>query len=143
MKPIYILIVSIYFVSCSPQKRLNRLIDRHPELSQQDTIRDTVTFIIPEVRVDTFLTLENLLDTVYITEDRLKIKTIYKDNKIFIQGKCETDTVEIIREIPVERVIYLQDTLWSEVKRKAKKYAWILIVITLFIVGKRLAQKFI
>ena len=113
MKFKIILIVAVILVSCSPQKRLNRLIERNPELMTVDTLRDTVTVIVPEVKIDTFLTLTNLLDTVYITEDRLKIKTIYKDNKIYIEGKCDTDTVEVIREIPVERIIVQELTWWE------------------------------
>ena len=128
-------ILIVLLLGCNAQKRLNRLIERNPELITKDTIIDTVTVIVPEVRVDTILRLENMLDTVYITEDRLHIKTIYKDNKIYISGKCDTDTIEIIREIPVDRIIIKELTFWQ------KNRSWILPLLILAI-GGALAKKF-
>ena len=108
-----ILIVAVILVSCSPQKRLNRLIERNPELMTVDTLRDTVTVIVPEVKIDTFLTLTNLLDTVYITEDRLKIKTILRNDTLYIEGECETDTVIKEIKVPYKTVKVIQLTWWE------------------------------
>ncbi len=124
-----ILILAVILIGCSPQKRLNRLIERNPELLTIDTITDTVTVIVPEVKIDTFLTLTNLLDTIYITRDRLKLTTILQNDTLYIAAECETDTIEVIREIPVERVIVKPLTWWE------KNQIWVIPLIVIAILA--------
>ena len=128
------LIIVIFILACSPQKRLNRLIDKHPELSTLDTIRDTVMVIVPKTITDTFISLDSLRDTVIITKDRLTIKTVIKDNKIYIEGECDTDTIYQPFETIVEKVIYKTPTWW-EANR-----AWI-IPLLVFLVGFAVLKK--
>lgn len=118
----YFLILSLIIISCSPQRRFDRLIKKNPWLLTKDTlfikdtIRDTIRINIPEVRVDTVVEYIDLFDTIYIEKEQLKVK-VWMDryNKIYIQGKC--DTVYIIKpyEKIVERKIpirYYEKTPW-------------------------------
>jgi hypothetical protein len=95
----FIILLAILF-SCSPQKRLNRLLKKHPELIQTDTIWQTDTLIVEAVKIDTTFKFKH--DTITIVEDRLTVKTFYNyhDSTIYISAKCKSDT--IIREIPVQ-----------------------------------------
>jgi hypothetical protein len=95
----FIILLAILF-SCSPQKRLNRLLKKHPELVQTDTIWKTDTVIVEAVKIDTTFKFKH--DTITIVEDRLIVKTFfnYHDSTIYISAKCKSDT--IIREIPVQ-----------------------------------------
>jgi hypothetical protein len=117
-----LLILSLIIISCSPQRRFDRLIKKNPWLLTKDTlfikdtIRDTIRINIPEVRVDTVVEYIDLFDTIYIEKEQLKVK-VWMDryNKVYIQGKC--DTVYIIRpyEKIVERKIpirYYEKTPW-------------------------------
>lgn len=118
----YIFILSLIIISCSPQRRFDRLIKKNPWLLTKDTlfikdtIRDTIRINIPEVRVDTVVDYVDLFDTIYIEKEQLKVK-VWMDryNKVYIQGKC--DTVYIIKpyEKIVERKIpirYYEKTPW-------------------------------
>ena len=138
---IYFMAVILY--ACSPQKRLNRLIEKHPELVQNDTIHDTTRVITERVRIDTVLTLETLSDTVILTKDKLKIKTVFLNNEIFIQGECESDTIIVTKEILVERLNYIPDTPWTDFKKLLSKWWKWLLIITLVFLGYRIARKFI
>lgn len=95
-------------LSCSPAKRFNRLITKHPELLVQDTllIRDTITLYVPEVHTDTVVTLKELTDTITLTKERVTVKAWYvpKEKKVYIQGKCDPVYVTKIveRKIPVK-----------------------------------------
>jgi hypothetical protein len=117
-----LLILSLIIISCSPQRRFDRLIKKNPWLLTKDTlfikdtIRDTIRINIPEVRVDTVVEYIDLFDTIYIEKEQLKVK-VWMDryNKVYIQGKC--DTVYIIKpyEKIVERKIpirYYEKTPW-------------------------------
>jgi len=46
-------IIAIGLLSCSPQKRLNRLVKKHPHLIQNDTVIVHDTLIIPTIQIDT------------------------------------------------------------------------------------------
>lgn len=118
----YFLILSLIIISCSPQRRFDRLIKKNPWLLTKDTlfikdtIRDTIRINIPEVKVDTVVEYIDLFDTIYIEKEQLKVK-VWMDryNKVYIQGKC--DTIYIIRpyEKIVERKIpirYYEKTPW-------------------------------
>ena len=137
------LILILVLISCGPQKRLNKLIDNNPELVQNDTIRDTISVIVPEIRTDTFISLDSLIDTVYVTKDRLQIKTVIRDNQLFIEGKCEADTIYKSIEIPVEKVVYLKDTPWTDVKKYVKRWWRWLLGLSIVALAVRLAKKFL
>ena len=108
----YLLII-ILLASCSPKTRFTRLITKHPELITTDsvTIHDTVRVVVPEVKVDTVVKVNDLLDTIYIEKEQLKVKVWMKGDDVFIEGKCDTVYVEQIieRRIPVR---YYEKTPW-------------------------------
>jgi hypothetical protein len=115
----------LLIISCSPQRRFDRLIRKHPELLTKDTlivkdtIRDTIRLNVPEVRVDTVVEYIDLFDTIYIEKEQLKVKVwMDRELKVYIQGKC--DTVYIVKpyEKIVERKIpirYYEKTPWYKV----------------------------
>jgi hypothetical protein len=100
----YILIL-LLLASCSPKARFTRLIEKHPELITTDsiTIHDTVRVVVPEVKVDTVVKVNDLLDTIYIEKEQLKVKVWMKGDDVFIEGKCDTVYIDKIieRRIPV------------------------------------------
>ena len=65
-------------VSCTPQRRFTRLITKHPELLQTDTIirHDTIRVTVPKIEHDTAFLESFLHDTVVIEKERLKIEGI-------------------------------------------------------------------
>jgi hypothetical protein len=92
-------------MACSPQKRFSRLVTNHPELLTTDSVvvRDTIRVVVPEVKVDTVVKVNDLLDTVFIEKEQLKVKVWMKGDQVFIEGKCDTVYVDKIieRKIPV------------------------------------------
>ena|SRR5690554_4905783 len=106
MKKYKILSLVLFLISCSPVKRLERFEKRHPYLFESITVTDTFTFYdtvyVPKVKHDTVFRITT--DTMYLTKDRLKVKLVYKDTTIYVDGECVGDTVyiqkDVIRESP-------------------------------------------
>jgi hypothetical protein len=102
----YLIPLVFLIVACSPKARFTRLIEKHPELLTVDsvTIHDTVRVVVPEVKVDTVVKVNDLLDTVFIEKDQLKVKVWMKGDQVFIEGKCDTVYVDKIieRKIPIK-----------------------------------------
>lgn len=117
MKAILVILAIVLGVSCSPQKRLQRLLKNHPELVKKDTFRFRDTVIIEGLKADTVFDMKTLLkhDTITIVKDNLQIKVAYKDRKFYVAGEIKRDT--IIKE----RVIY-QDKI--QYVKEAKKSVW-------------------
>jgi hypothetical protein len=107
------IIIALLLASCSPKTRFTRLITKHPELITTDsiTIHDTVRVVVPEVKVDTVVKVNDLLDTIFLEKEQLKVKVWMKGDQVFIEGKCDTVYVEQIieRRIPVR---YYEKTPW-------------------------------
>ena len=132
-KIIYILLLSILF-SCSPQKRLKRLVRKHPELITvdtivvRDTIRDTINITTELVKLDTIFSLDEVHDTIVITKDNLTVR-YYHDtvhDKIYISGECDTLWIEV----PYERVVeYKVPCETIDVRKSVSWWYWLWIIL--------------
>jgi len=139
---IFILLGCYALSSCSPQKRLNRLVAKHPELIQNDTISfvDTVTFTTEKVHLDTLTSLHSITqDTLIINKENLTIKTFYnyQTDSIYISGQCDTIfAIKVVEhQIPVEKYVM------TESKPQWTKLLWGIIIglaftILLFFISK-------
>ena len=120
--------------ACTPQRRFNRLIEKHPHLLTTDTIyiHDTVEILVPKIEYDTIYSehffTEITRDTLVIQKDRLRVE-IYHDTikkNVYIRGECDTITVtEIVeRKIPVK--YYEKTPLWKKI------LGWLLFIAILY-----------
>lgn len=138
----YLLIILLLLVSCSPTKRFTRLITKYPYLITTDTVvvRDTITLYVPEVKVDTVVTIKELTDTITLTKDRLTVKAWYvpKEKKVYIQGKCDPIYITKIvdRKIPIK---YYEKYPWW--KKLVNNLLAFLIIFAIVYTGYRLYKK--
>jgi hypothetical protein len=112
---------------CTPEKRLARLVENHPELAKTDTVFDTIKVVVPEVTADTVVRWAT--DTIVLQEDRLRVQvitdTITKTLKI--KGQCLTDTVfqvvpKYITQISPVKHVKIRPWYWIT----AAAFGWIL-----------------
>lgn len=134
------ILIALLIVSCSPKARFTRLIEKHPELLTVDsiTIHDTVRVIVPEVKVDTVVKVNDLLDTIFIEKEQLKVKVWMKGDQVFIEGKCDTVYVDKIieRKIPIK---YYEKTPWW--KKLINNFLPILIIFAIVYFVYRFIRK--
>ncbi len=110
-------------MACTPQRRFARLIEKHPHLLTTDTlvIHDTVKVTVPKIIHDTIINEhffhEITRDTLVLQKERLTVKIFHDTIKknVFIQGECDTITVEKIveRKIPIK--YYEKTPLWKKI----------------------------
>lgn len=120
-------------MACSPTKRFTRLITKYPYLITTDTVvvRDTITLYVPEVKVDTVVTIKELTDTITLTKDRVTVKAWYvpKEKKVYIQGKCDPIYITKIvdRKIPVK--YYEKYPWWKKLVNNLLAFLIIFVVV--------------
>lgn len=125
---IKILLISLLLFSCSPEKRLSRLLHNNPNLIKTDTVfkHDTVTVF--GVYHDTIMRNTITKDTVIIKDKQLTIKYFNTGEKVYVSGKC--DTVTIIKEVPVQVNTVTAQPYISIFD----KFKWWIVVIVLILI---------
>ena len=130
----------ILLCNCSPQKRLNRLIKKHPELTETsyDTIRLHDTIYVENY--DTTI-LNNIIKhdtTIIVNNDRTFARYYYDTlrQEIYHEIECIGDTVFYYKDVPykVEKVVFKELSWWQ-------KYKDIIIIIALLILALVILKK--
>ena len=134
MKFILYIMMASFLIDCTPQRRFTRLIEKHPYLLTTDTlvIHDTVKVTVPKIIHDTIINEhffhEITRDTLVLQKERLTVKIFHDTIKknVFIQGECDTITVEKIveRKIPIK--YYEKTPLWKKIVN------WLIIAAILY-----------
>lgn len=133
---IKIVLISLLFICCSPQERLNRLISKHPELSQKDTviIRDTV--VVENYNYDTTTIIRLHDTTTVINNERVVLKYYYDTLREIIHHdvECLGDTVYIETLVPIEKAVFRELSWWE--KYKEFIYIGLVLILVLTILKK-------
>ena len=123
LKNSWLLIVLLIIISCTPQRRFTKLIDKYPHLLTTDTltIHDTVRVEVPKIVHDTIINehffTQITRDTLVLQKERLTVKIFHDSIKktVYIKGECDTITVEKIveRKIPIK--YYEKTPTWKKI----------------------------
>jgi hypothetical protein len=125
----------VTLISCGPQKRYDRLVERHPWLVETDTVvvKDTITtekeILVPEYK-DSFI-LQH--DTIIETE-----KVIIKKYKDVFHVTVKQDTISfrdtIYREVKVAgKTLNIKETNWLYIF-----LSFVAGIITIIFVSKKI-----
>lgn len=107
MKNLFPLFILIALLSCSPQHRLQRLINKHPELVKKDTISFSDTFYVQPFQFDTalYISPEKVSDTFFIEKDRVKVQIIRQNDTLFTEVNLPADTVIKEIKVPYDKIV--------------------------------------
>jgi len=132
-------ILILLLVSCSPQKRLNRLITKHPNLIQLDTLIVRDTIVVNSYNYDTITTFKYSDTTIIVNTEKVLAKYYYDTlrQEIWHQIECKEDTIFYEKLVPVEKVVYKELSFWE-------KYSLLIYIalalFVLLIIYKRLTK---
>jgi hypothetical protein len=129
----------ILLVACSPQKRMNRLIKKFPNLVQLDTIKIVDTVIVPTIEHDTTTIFKVSTHDTVINSEKVFLKYFYDTltREIHHEYICFGDTIIQEKIVQVEKVIYKELDWWE----KYQSLIYIgLALFVLSIIYKRLTK---
>ena len=133
-------ILVLLLIACSPQKRLNRLIDKYPELLETkiDTIVVRDTIVIENYDTTVLSKLIKSDSTIVIDNSKVFLKYYYDTlrQEIHHQVECFGDTVYYYKEVPykVEKVVFKELTWWQQYKHLILIFA--LLILALIVLKK-------
>ena len=139
---IFFIITVLLLASCSPQRRLHRLVKKHPELTKIDTIKTIDTVIVPGPKVDTVFSSEVLKDTVTITKEKLQIKLVEVNDTIYLDAEVKPDTVIITKEIPIQKIVHIEPEKWYITIWNKFKF-WLFFILSFIVLLLVLFRKLI
>ena len=118
--------VLVIVCSCSPQRRLERLLIHHPELVISDTLVLKDTVFTPTVSADTMFLFSTLPGSIFLKKDNLEIQVLKMHDTLYLSGKCKSDTIIKTLFKPVERIKMIKS---NTVDALIKKLPWIVIAL--------------
>jgi hypothetical protein len=96
----------VLLLSCSPINRHARIVKKFPYVHTIDSIRliDTIKINTTKIEIDTIVSYNDLIDTVFLNKENLKVKVYTVKDSIYIFGKCDTIFIDKIieRKIPIK-----------------------------------------
>lgn len=97
--PLVILAIAL-FASCSPQKKLSRLLKKHPELVKTTNELDTA-YTKPRSNSAFYpwAYIQNSKDTIVNTTNNVTTKIFYNNDSLFVKSDCPGDTIIYQRTI--------------------------------------------
>ena len=131
----------LFLCNCSPQKRLQRLIKKHPELTETtfDTIRIRDTIYIESFSYDTTTIFARHDSMIVINNEKVFLKYFYDTlrQEIFHEIECKADTVYYETQIPieVEKIVFKELSWWD-------KYKVIIYIISGLLIALFLLKRF-
>ena len=115
---VFLCLLLYLLFSCTPQRRLNRLLTNHPELLEKDTIvvRDTV--VVENYNYDTTTIIRLHDTTTVINNERVVLKYYYDTLREVIHHdvECLGDTVYIETLVPIEKAVFKELSWWQKYK---------------------------
>ena len=125
---VFVLIIYILFGACNPQKRINRILNRNPNLKRVTiyTINDT-TFI-KAFTFDTIYNYKNSIDTVFLKRETVIVKVFHHNDSIFVKALIKPDTIVKTISVPIKQIVYTNDD------KKRWLFFWIGCASILFII---------
>ena len=132
---IQVVLLSLLF-SCSPQQRLNKLLTRHPQLLERDTIVVIDSVIVENYVRDTTTIIQVHDTTTVINNERVVLKYFYDTLREVIhhEVKCLGDTVYVETLVPIEKAVFRELSWWD--KYKEFVYIGLVLMLVLFVLKK-------
>ena len=122
------------------ERKIEKLTIKYPQLLQKDTLYDTVSIVTKEIKIDTsFIDVPG--DTAFIYKDKLKIKYVRINDSVYIEGKCESDTLIQFIEIPFEKIVVQEQGIVKQLIKNIKGIVISLFLILVTVLGIRIIFK--
>jgi hypothetical protein len=120
-----LILILIFFTSCSPIRRHDRLVRKYPYVHTTDSVKliDTISIVTEKVSTDTVFQIKELPDGVVVEKKNLKIKLRTIKDSIYVYGECDTIFIDKVIERTVPIKYY-----------ETNKTNWLLILFLLSII---------
>ena len=105
MRFLWLIAVALIVQSCGASYHLKRAIAKDPTIANDTIIRVDTTVVTQSIRaVDTLVVKDTIVREIVREGVKIKLQRIH--DTIRVDVVCPPDTVRVVAEVPVERIIY-------------------------------------
>ena len=96
--------------SCGAGWHLKRAIAKDPTIANDTIVRVDTTVVTQSIRaVDTLVVRDTITREIVRNDVRIRLKRIH--DTIRVDVVCPPDTIRVVAEVPVDRIIYKEEAL--------------------------------
>lgn len=116
---------------CGASWHLKRAIAKDPSIIQPRVVQMDTTIVTPERIVHDTIVM-NVVDTIEMIRDRVRIQLVRNYDTIAVNVECPSDTIRVIQTASVDNVCPPQPYDW------AKWLGWIISILCMAFIVRRL-----
>lgn len=128
MKNIILISLLVLITSCYTKNQAIEKFCKKDTIEISTILHDTI--IIESVQVDTVFS--ESVDSVYLVKDKIEIRYVKKFGKVYLEGKCNGDTIFYTKEVFIKTPIDCPKLPWY--KQFASDSWWVLPLILLCLI---------
>lgn len=102
-------LILLLLLACNPQKRINRILNRNPELKRDTVLVIRDTLITKAFTFDTIYNYKTTHDTVFFKKENVQVKIFHHNDTIFFKADAKADTIYKKITVPYRQIIYTKD----------------------------------
>ena len=122
--------------SCSAQYHLKRAIAKDPTIANDTVIRVDTSVVTESIRaVDTLVVTDTITREIVREGVTIKVKRIH--DTIRVDVVCPPDTIRVVAEIPVERVIYKDNPPKRSLMDRIEMVVFMVVLISIAMMVRR------
>ena len=108
MRFVWVVITAAVLQSCGASWHLKRAIAKDPTIMNDTIVKVDTTFVTDEIRLtDTLVVRDTIIRE--IKRDGVVVRFQRLLDTIVVDATCLSDTIELIHEVPVYRIVYKQN----------------------------------
>jgi hypothetical protein len=137
MRFLWVIIVALGVQSCGASYHLKRAIAKDPTIVGDTIVRVDTTIVTNERRiVDTLVINDTIVREIESNGARAKIQV--KHDTIRVDIVCPPDTIRVVAEVPVERIIYKEQPPKRSLMDRIEMIVFMLVLISIALLVRRM-----
>ena len=140
MRFLWLVGIALAFQSCGAQWHLKRAIAKDPDILADTIIKIDTTIVTESIRaVDTLIVTDTIVRESVREGVRIRVQRIH--DTIRVDVVCPPDTIRMIKEVPVERVIYKEKAKGPSIWDQISKVLYLILAVVIASAVGRLIRR--
>lgn len=136
MRFLWLIVVALGVQSCGASYHLKRAIAKDPTIVADTIVRVDTTVVTESIRaVDTLVVKDTIVREIVREGVQIKLQRIH--DTIRVDVVCPPDTVRVVAEVPVERIIYKEQPPKRSLLDRIEMIVFMLVLISIALMVRR------
>jgi hypothetical protein len=137
MRFLWLIIVAVCVQSCGASYHLKRAIAKDPTIVGDTIVRVDTTVVTESIAVvDTLVVKDTIVREIVREGVQIKLQRIH--DTIRVDVVCPPDTIRVVAEVPVERIIYKEQPPKRSLMDRIEMIVFMVVLIAIALMVRRM-----